>query len=151
LVSETAETYRAEYLAASLLADADPGDLRRAAAEGRLLAVVRDAAADRYDEGYERGVHDHDAARILEALLRLDADAGLLRYPSAARAAAQLFWTHGTGPAERTAWTTRARSLVRARRAFGGTGALAGLPAEPDAGGRAFGGRTRRARPVRRA
>src|SRR5690606_30587864 len=104
LVSESAETYRAEYLAASLLADADPGVLRRAAAEGRLLAVVRDAAADRYDEGYERGVHDHDAARILEALLRLDADAGLLRYPSAARAAAQPFWTPGTGPAERTAW-----------------------------------------------
>ena len=142
LVSETAETYRAEYLAASLLADADPGDLRRAAAEGRLLAVVRDAAADRYDEGYERGVHDHDAARILEALLRLDADAGLLRYPSAARAAAQLFWTHGTGPAERTAWTTRARSLVRARRAFGGTGALAGLTAELDAAISAFADRT---------
>ncbi|WP_141586947.1 DNA repair ATPase [Actinomadura sp. WMMA1423] len=130
LVSETAETYRAEYLAASLLADADPGDLRRAAAGGRLLALVQEAAADRYDEGYERGVHDHDAARILEALLRLHTEAGLLRYPGEARAAAQVFWTHGPDEAERAAWTVRARSLVRAREAFGRPGALTALTGE---------------------
>ncbi|MEU8117998.1 DNA repair ATPase [Spirillospora sp. NPDC049024] len=130
LVSETAETYRAEYLAASLLAGADPGDLRRAAADGRLLALVRETAADRYDEGYERGVHDHDAARILEALLRLHTEAGLLRYPGEARAAAQLFWTHGPDEAERATWTVRARSLVRAREAFGRPGALTGLTEE---------------------
>ncbi|NKZ08163.1 DNA repair ATPase [Actinomadura latina] len=138
LVSETPETYRAEYLAASILASSPPGELRRAAAGGRLLPLVRDAAADRYDEGYERGVHDHDAARILEALLRLHADAGLLRYPGPARAAAQLFWTHGPEETERSTWATRARSLVRAREAFGGTGALAGLTAELAASVTAF-------------
>lgn len=72
------------------------GELRRAAVGGGLLALARDAVADRYDEGYERGVHDHNAARILEALLRLNTDAGLLRYPGTARATAQFFWTHGT-------------------------------------------------------
>ncbi|WP_339156745.1 DNA repair ATPase [Actinomadura luteofluorescens] len=138
LVSETAETYRAEYLAASVLAGADPGDLRRAEAGGRLLALVRDAAADRYDEGYERGVHDHDAARILEALLRLRTEAGLLRYPGAARAAAQLFWTHGPDEAERATWTVRARSLVRAREAFGRPGALSALTEELDSAVAAF-------------
>lgn len=142
LVSETPETYRAEYLATSILADADPGELDRAATAGRLLHLVRDAAADRYDEGYERGVHDHDAARILEALLRLRTDAGLLRYPAPSRAAAQLFWTHGTEPVERTAWTTRARSLVRARQAFGRTGALGDLTAGLDAAIAEFAGRT---------
>ncbi|MEU5993904.1 DNA repair ATPase [Spirillospora sp. NPDC047418] len=130
LVSETPETYRAEYLAASILAASSLTDLRRAAADGRLLTLVRDAAADRYDEGYERGVHDHDAARILEALLRLRSDAGLLRYPGAARATAQLFWTHGTDEAGRSTWTTRARSLVRAREAFGRADALTGLTTE---------------------
>ena len=130
LVSETPETYRAEYLAASILASAPLGELRRAAAEGRLPGLVRDAAADRYDEGYERGVHDHDAARILEALLRLRTEAGLLRYPGPARAAAQLFWTHGADEAGRTMWTARARSLVRAREAFGRAEALTGLTAE---------------------
>ncbi|MFA1541112.1 AAA family ATPase [Actinomadura sp. DLS-62] len=64
------ETYRAEYLATSVLSASSADDLRQAAADGRLLGLVRDAAADRYDEGYERGVHDHDAARILETLLR---------------------------------------------------------------------------------
>ncbi len=130
LVSETAETYRAEYLATSILATSPLDDLFAASADGRLLGLVRDAAADRYDEGYERGVHDHDAARILEALLRLRADAGLLRYPGPARATAQLFWTHGPDETERGMWTARARSLVRARQAFGRADALADLTAE---------------------
>ncbi|WP_316043328.1 AAA family ATPase [Actinomadura sp. CNU-125] len=116
LVSETPDIYRSEYLATSLLADTDAADLRAAAASGGLLDLVRTAAADRYDEGYERGVHDHDAAAILAALLRLHADAGLLRYPSRARANARLFWAHA---ADTSGWTTRARSLVRARDAFG--------------------------------
>ncbi|MFD0901295.1 DNA repair ATPase [Actinomadura sediminis] len=116
LVSETPGMYRAEYLATSLLAERDAAELRAAAASGGLLDLVRAAAADRYDEGYERGVHDHDAAAILAALLRLHADAGLLRYPSRARANARLFWAHTP---DASGWATRARSLVRARDAFG--------------------------------
>ncbi|GAA4638490.1 DNA repair ATPase [Actinoallomurus vinaceus] len=119
LVSETAEVYRGEYLAAEILAGTPADVLRRAAEEGELLAVVRTAAEARYDEGYERGVHDHDAALILDALLRLRDGAGLLRYPPAARAAAQLFWAYGADEASRGTWTTRAASLARARAAFG--------------------------------
>ncbi len=123
LVSESAGVYRAEHLAASVLAqgvapDADP------------LEVVRRAAEERYDEGYERGVHDHDAAAILTELLRLQAGAGLLRYPPAARAAAQLFWAFGTDEAGRELWSTRAGSLARARTAFGPVAAIGELCAE---------------------
>jgi hypothetical protein len=123
LVSETNEVYRAEYLATSVLADgvADDAD---------LLDVVRRTAESRYDEGYERGVHDHDAAAILEVLLRLRAGAGLLRYPPGARALAQLFWAHGTTDQARTEWSTRAGSLARAREAFGPVPAIAALCAE---------------------
>ncbi|MFC5184968.1 DNA repair ATPase [Actinomadura harenae] len=113
LLSESEDVCRAEYLAVTLLDRAAPGD--------DLLALVREAAAARYDEGYERGVHDHDAARILEALIDLRKDAGLLRYPSEARAAAQLFWAFQTDEPQRTTWTTQAASLVRAREAFGRT------------------------------
>ncbi|WP_205857021.1 AAA family ATPase, partial [Phytoactinopolyspora endophytica] len=67
---------------------------------------------------YERGVHDHDAATILEALLRLHSAAGLLRYPPAARAAAQLFWAFGSSEQARSSWTTRASSLHKARQTF---------------------------------
>ncbi len=131
LVSESPEVYRAEYLAASVLAAAENGDegvtldvlheaaVRGVDAAGGLLDVVRAVAETRYDEGYERGVHDHDAALLLEALLRLHTSAGLLRYPPQARAAAQLFWAFGTDEESRTAWTTRAASLARARTIFG--------------------------------
>ncbi|WP_182708459.1 DNA repair ATPase [Thermomonospora cellulosilytica] len=138
LVSESPEVYRAEYLATSILALAEAGadglsleTLHEAAAtEGELTAIVRRVAESRYDEGYERGVHDHDAALILGTLLRLHSAAGLLRYPPAARAAAQLFWAYGTDEADRTRWTRRAASLARARTAFGASPAIAELCAE---------------------
>ncbi|MCW2915425.1 MAG: hypothetical protein JWN52_3493, partial [Actinomycetia bacterium] len=153
LVSETPEVYRAEHLAASILAEAETGDtslspaalreaatggaglsldtLREAAVnDGGLLKIVRRATEVRYDEGYERGVHDQDAAAILGALLRLHTGAGLLRYPPDARAAAQLFWVYGTDDAARASWTTRAGSLARARSAFGRSAALDTLCAE---------------------
>lgn len=106
LVSETPEVYRGEYLAASLLDSATTAD--------ELGELVRRAAETRYDEGYERGVHDHDAAAVLDALVRLREGAGLLRYPAEVRAAAQLFWAFGVAEVSRKTFTTRALSLVRA-------------------------------------
>ncbi|MGW5050993.1 DNA repair ATPase [Actinokineospora sp. NPDC004072] len=125
VVSESAEVYRAEHLAASLLAEAG-GALQA----DSLADAVRAAAEARYDEGYERGVHDHDATLILQALLRLRAGAGLLRYPPAERAAAQLFWTFCADEAARARWSVRASSLVRARTAFGSAPALGALVAD---------------------
>ncbi|MFE3450885.1 DNA repair ATPase [Nonomuraea sp. NPDC059194] len=122
LVSETPEVYRAEHLAASLLPTVPAG--------ADLAALVRLAAEERYDEGYERGVHDHDATAILTALQRLQEGAGLLRYPPAARAAAQLYWTFGLQDVSRKTLATRAASLVRARDAFGQIEALDALAAE---------------------
>ncbi|MGW2215442.1 DNA repair ATPase [Nonomuraea sp. NPDC001684] len=122
LVSETPEMYRAEHLAASLLDSAEPGT--------PLADLVRQAAEQRYDEGYERGVHDHDAILVLESLVRLREGAGLLRYPPEARAAAQLFWAFGTDEVSRKTLATRAASLVRARAVFGRTPALEALAAE---------------------
>ncbi|GAA2740016.1 DNA repair ATPase [Kitasatospora cinereorecta] len=118
LVSESPALYRAEYLAAALL----PG-----ATDEPLLDQVRRAAERAHDEGYERGVHDHDAALILGALLRLRAGAGLLEHPAEVRAAAQLFWAHGTDDRQRAAWRLRARSLGRARERFGAGAAVAAL------------------------
>ncbi|AKZ53293.1 hypothetical protein SAM23877_0244 [Streptomyces ambofaciens ATCC 23877] len=50
-------TYRAEHLAARLLDEHGPAAL---AATDDLPALVHQAAHEAYDEGYERGVHDHD-------------------------------------------------------------------------------------------
>ncbi|GAB3872823.1 hypothetical protein GCM10029964_011910 [Kibdelosporangium lantanae] len=103
LVSESPEVSRAEYLATSV----------------RGADELHQAAETRYDEGYERGVHDHDAQKILEAVQRLTAGAGTLRYPPRARAAATVFWAHGLSEEDRSTWSRRAVSLVRARDTFG--------------------------------
>ncbi|MEU1486861.1 DNA repair ATPase [Streptomyces sp. NPDC005752] len=127
LPSETAAVYRAEHLAARLLDEhgADAlGDVPD------LAALVREAAASAYDEGYRRGVHDEDATAILTALLRLRSGAGLLRFPPPVRAAAQLFWAHEADDALRASWRRQARSLARARDTFGLAPAVAVLQGE---------------------
>ncbi|MFD6657539.1 DNA repair ATPase [Streptomyces parvus] len=129
LPSENAAVYRAEHLAARLL-DEHGADRLAALPEAELSRLVRESAAEAYDEGYTRGVHDEDATAILAALLRLHAGAGLLRHEPAVRAAAQLFWAHGTEEARRTSWTRRAVSLARARDTFGLTPAIAVLQEE---------------------
>ncbi|MFJ5031284.1 DNA repair ATPase [Streptomyces sp. NPDC088560] len=127
LPSESPEVYRAEYLAARLLSEHGPAAL---AAADDLPDLVRRAAQESYDEGYERGVHDHDATVLLRALLPLYEGAGTLRHEPAARAAAQLFWAHGTTEEARTAWTRRAVSLARARDTFGAVPAVGELERE---------------------
>ncbi|MEV0090706.1 DNA repair ATPase [Streptomyces sp. NPDC050738] len=126
LPSENADVYRAEYLAVRLLTEQGPAAL----AGADLPVLIRRSAEAAYDEGYERGVHDHDATAVLTALLRLHEGAGLLRHPPAARAEAQLFWAHRTTAADRATWTRRAASLARARAAFGLAPAIADLQAE---------------------
>ncbi|MFD0557807.1 dynein-related subfamily AAA family protein [Stackebrandtia endophytica] len=131
VVSETAEVYRSEHLAASILAEKDIQKLRQdALSEEDLVATVRTFAESRFDEGYERGVHDHDAAQILHGLLRLEAGAGLLRFPPGDRAAAALYWGYGVAEADRPIWLARAASLAAARKAFGRTAAVEGLCTE---------------------
>jgi hypothetical protein len=126
LPSESPQVYRAEHLAARLLDERGPAAL----AEADLPDLVRQAAETAYDEGHERGVHDHDATAILTAVLRLHERAGLLRHEPAARAAAQLFWAHTLPAEERATLKRRAMSLARARDTFGLTPAIADFRAE---------------------
>jgi DNA repair ATPase/dynein-related subfamily AAA family protein len=114
LVSESPEVYRAEYLATSV----------------QNAEELRQAVETRYDEGYERGVHDHDAAKILEAVQRLEAGAGTLRYRPRARAAAVVFWAFGPDELARAGWARRAESLARARAIFGPVPAIGVLADE---------------------
>jgi hypothetical protein len=141
VISETAEVYRGELLAGSMLADAETGrgglsidKLREAAlGAGGLLAAVRAYAADRHDEGYERGVHDADAALILEKLLALRSTAGLLRYESGPRALACLYWA-GLDARARDVTHRQARSLGRLAAQLGESQARATLARELEDG-----------------
>ncbi|MGN6109205.1 MAG: DNA repair ATPase [Kofleriaceae bacterium] len=145
LPSESAEVYRGEYLAASVLADAEAGAgaitldaLHEAARGGALEALLRGVAQERYDEGYERGVHDHDAAKILDRLIAMRDGAGLLAYPAPARALAVTYWATEPGrangahgdPPTRARWHRAAQSLARLADVLGDRGGRTQLAGE---------------------
>jgi len=124
LVSESEAMYRGEFLAGSLLlqAEQDPAfaeQLYQAQRSGQLADVVRQQAAQRYDQGYERGVHDSDATQILDALLRLNESAALLRYSPQCRALAQWFWAEYPDEQQCQRWAQQARTLQKLQQTFG--------------------------------
>jgi hypothetical protein len=123
LPNESSAVYRGEYLAASMMLDAEEGKggltiekLTEVARAGgaAMVEAVRAYSQDRLDEGYERGIHDSDAALILERLLALRASAGLLRFSPDARALA-ILWLAGLTADARKVLAARARSLGRLR------------------------------------
>jgi len=126
LDSESPSLYRGEYLAGLILdaAVAGRGGLDMAALEhaqadpAALDKLVRDFAAPRYREGYEKGIHDHDAARILHALLPLYRGAGTLVHAPSARALALLFWQRHGCREDVAHWPERAVGAEAVRRLF---------------------------------
>jgi len=103
LISENDDVSRTEYLASIILKDAeklnngltltnlyDLVDDKKA-----LIKLVREYVTARYQEGYEKGVHDHDTVLLLQALLPIHQKAGLLRFAPKQRALAMLFWCFG--------------------------------------------------------
>ncbi|MEL6896958.1 MAG: DNA repair ATPase, partial [Planctomycetota bacterium] len=85
LVSENEDIYRAEYLAYQLLNLAPDASQINA-------DWVRQQMTGRYEEGYAKGVHDEDAARILHWVIEMRGSLGLLRYRQDVRVAALLMW-----------------------------------------------------------
>ncbi len=121
LVSETSDLYRGEFLASRLLdAVVAAGELEAAAAEDEAATVARMQAfaASRYDEGYTKGVHDLDAAKIFRALASAHAGLGLGRHGSTARACGVLFWLRFCPAETRTLWTARLKGLGERQRLF---------------------------------
>jgi hypothetical protein len=127
LDSESEAIYRGEYLAGCLLRTAEAGrdgldlpQLLHDAAEPEALDQrVRAFAAPRYREGYERGIHDHDAALILRALLPLQQAAGPLRHAPRVRALAQVFWAALQRDDAVAQWPSRQAGADTIARLFG--------------------------------
>ena len=131
--AESPDFYRGEYLAL---------EVEQAARQGRegwtgtrlaqllpdaaaLAQAIREFAAPRYREGYERGIHDHDAALILQALLPLRDAAGVLRFAPDARALALLYWNEHAQvqqpqlAAAMAQWPLRAQQALAMQQIFG--------------------------------
>jgi len=126
VVSENQDVYRAEFLAWRILQAAQSPtptnpEAGRAAvlsvtdlahlSAAELLAYVQQFMAPRYAEGYLKGVHDHDAALLLTALVRLTRTANLLRYPADTRAAAALYWLRFADPDQRAHWERQLQGI----------------------------------------
>ena len=148
VVSENRNVYRGEYLAYQLLQSlqaqpARPGDslsgtvqdapkggpkergedplaAARAMSQEQRLAQVQEFLASRYQEGYTKGVHDVDGARIFEVLLDAHLGLQLARYHPSARAAAIVYW-HGYCPEPiQTLWRAKLRGFSERNRLFPG-------------------------------
>ncbi len=138
LVSETPQLARAEYLAAEWLqalqrGEAEPGwsellvqlaeHVQTEGAEPKLppavlLDSLRRFAASRYQEGYQRGIHDDDALAIVRVLAPIQDAAGLLVYGPAERALAKLYWHLGLREETRQSLARRARSAQHIAQLF---------------------------------
>ncbi len=134
LESESDSVYRAEYLAASIIHAAERQQEKLSQEvldkalldENALLKLVREFATPRYKEGYEKGIHDHDATKILQRLLPAMAAADLLVYDPKSRGLAQVFWANIQRISEQLknkrltyeTWIERAQSAARMRDHF---------------------------------
>ena len=118
--AETVAIYRAEFLAWSVLPQVPPLAVDDVRAE-----LVREFIIAHPEHGYERGIHDADAGRILAALITLRDAGGLLRFGSEERAAAQVAWQAAPDPA----LARRCRSLATLRARLGEVPEIAALRA----------------------
>ncbi|MBN2343165.1 MAG: DNA repair ATPase [Deltaproteobacteria bacterium] len=123
LVSENGDVYRAEYLAYILKQSLD----EKARAELQQMDLVELAQyvnkfmGPRYAEGYVKGVHDNDAARILEKLLLMESSIGLLKYGTDARALAMVYWVQMPDGEEKQLLQTKLGGVGQMTRFFDAT------------------------------
>ena len=130
--AESPQMYRGEYLALEVVRAVreqregwSQDRLRKLLPDAAALAqAIREFAAPRYRDGYERGIHDHDAALILQALVPLADSAGVLRHAPNARSLATLFWSqHARIQQPQTAaaialWPERAQQSLAMQQLF---------------------------------
>ncbi len=91
LISENVSVYRSAYLAYKIFI-AEKGERFQNSTEEKLLEIVKSESSKSYAEGYVKGVHDVDAAKIIKVLVAKEQDLGLLRFDPKTRAFAQFFW-----------------------------------------------------------
>ena len=86
LVSENASVYRAEYLAYQAFLK------KQTILDFNPKEYITQKIEQNYSESYIKGVHDHDALCIYEALQSLSLNLNILTFPPRLRVVAQLFW-----------------------------------------------------------
>ncbi|MCX7553580.1 DNA repair ATPase [Marinicella sp. S1101] len=122
--SENDSVYRAEYLAYNIFQDAIQGeagssiDQLVSLDEEALVDFVKAYANPRYQEGYEKGIHDHDASKIISQLLQIYQTAPLMMFGPSARALASYFWLHSSVKNQKH-YTQRAQTANKIAKTLG--------------------------------
>lgn len=127
LISENAQVSRAEFLVSVILQDAEAQTnglsltkLYELSNNAKALSsIIREYMTARYQEGYEKGIHDADALVILQAILPIHHKAGLLRFAPTARSLAMLFWIYDEADdKQRLLWKSHAQSAAVLSKSF---------------------------------
>ena len=116
LPSESSHLYRAEYLAYSILRAAQLNqsslswkELAVASVKQELLIeLVSGFASTLYRDGYEKGIHDHDAALILSRLVSVYDSAGVFKYSPLVRGFGCIYWANCKDYSTQKLWHHRA-------------------------------------------
>lgn len=123
VISENPQVYRGEYLAFQLYQQLlqHPAELEawNARTQPERLAQVQQFMAPRYQENYIKGVHDHDALKILTALLDKHNELGELRASPNVRNLAMWYWLQTDLPAlDRAQLAFQFQAIALVRRVF---------------------------------
>ncbi len=127
VISETRDVYRSEYLAYQFLRSLESSSGENAGQTPATVVVLSEAEraaalerflSTRYQEGYAKGIHDHDGILITTALLETHEVLQLARYAPDVRACAVVFWHRFLAVANRELWKARLRAFGERNRVF---------------------------------
>ena len=91
-ISENKLVYRSAFLAYKIFQKYNDSIIENT--EEKLVKLVQEESSKDYSEGYVKGVHDLDAAKILSTLLEKHRALGVLKFHPEVRACAQYFWNY---------------------------------------------------------
>ena len=136
--SESKNLYRAEYLAYQILTSAIKGNngldwqkLTAAATDSKVLnQLVTEFSTPRYKEGYEKGIHDYDAALLLKKIVPVYEIAGVFKFSPLARGLACIYWANMQRDSVTQLWQQRAGNARRMVELFNNSQAKLDLVAE---------------------
>ncbi|MCF6193146.1 MAG: DNA repair ATPase [Kangiellaceae bacterium] len=124
--SENEQLYRSEYLAFNILQAAENGTDNLSSTlltssisnMKKLTKLVSNFASPRFREGYEKGIHDQDAALILKPLVAVYQSAGVFRFSPESRGLACIYWANVQDEQQQKLWHQRAKTAAQMMSVF---------------------------------
>ena len=121
IVSETENIYKAEFLTYQIVIHTkDLNDLVNLKND-KLIEHIQDFMSSRFEEGYVKGVHDNDTAKILSQYLQTYHSADLIRYKPQTRACAEFYMSFAPNTDFKTLLIKEIKGMSLVLKAFPGT------------------------------